>query len=106
VLDNPNNAELKLSSTQQRSVVSGTQRNTARMNEIKSNTQTNIPKLTFTRQEAAAALGLSVVTIDRLTERGLLKANRATRRPLYSRIELNRFADGVPAKKKTTTEKI
>ncbi len=63
-----------------------------------SNIRPNIPKLTFTRKEAASALGISVVTIDRLTERGLLKANRATRRPLYSISELTRFADGLPNK--------
>ncbi len=64
------------------------------MNDTKEKTQIIIPKLTFTRNEAASALGLSVVTIDRLTGRGLLKANRATRRPLYTLAELTRFADG------------
>jgi DNA-binding transcriptional MerR regulator len=53
----------------------------------------NIPKLMFTRAEAAQALGLSVVTIDRLTERGLIKPNRATRRPLFSLSELTRFSE-------------
>jgi hypothetical protein len=52
-----------------------------------------IPKLTFTRKEAAAALGLSVPTIDRLTQRGLLNPTRHTRRPLYGLTELNRFAE-------------
>jgi len=64
-------------------------------------TQTNmnrVPKLTFTRQEAAAALGLSIPTIDRLTQRGLLKASHATRRPLYSITELQRFGEA-PARK-------
>jgi hypothetical protein len=70
-----------------------------------STTTTPTPaKLCYTRKEAAAALGLSAVTIDRLTEKGLLKANRATRRPLYSHTELTRFAEGKsntnPAEKK------
>lgn len=50
-----------------------------------------VPKLALTRKEAAAALGISAVTIDRLTERGLLKPSRATRRPLYSVREIERF---------------
>jgi len=50
-----------------------------------------VPKLALTREEAASALGISVVTIDRLTERGLLKPSRATRRPLYPVTEIERF---------------
>ena len=50
-----------------------------------------IPKLALSRHEAANALGLSAVTIDRLTERGLLKPSRATRRPLYPVVEIERF---------------
>lgn len=56
--------------------------------------QTPAPKIAYTRQEASDALGISTVTIDRLTEKGLLKANRATRRPLYTHSELMRFAEG------------
>lgn len=48
-------------------------------------------KLALTRKEAADALGISVVTIDRLTERGLLKPSRATRRPLFPVSEIERF---------------
>lgn len=48
-------------------------------------------KLALTRQEAAQALGVSAVTIDRLTRRGLLHPSRATRRPIYSVRELERF---------------
>ena len=36
-------------------------------------------------------LSVSEPTLDRLTERGLLKPSRATRRPLYSSAELQRF---------------
>lgn len=50
-----------------------------------------VPKLALTRKETATALGLSAVTVDRLTERGLLKPSRATRRPLYSVREIERF---------------
>lgn len=51
----------------------------------------NIPKLALTRVEAAQALGCSPSTIDRLTVRGLLRPSRATYRPLYSVVELQRF---------------
>jgi len=48
-------------------------------------------RLAFTRTEAAASLGVSPMTLDRLTRRKLLNPTRATRRPLYSRKELERF---------------
>ncbi len=48
-------------------------------------------KLAFTRVEAAKAIGQSPATIDRLTKRGLLNPSRATRRPVYSVAELQRF---------------
>lgn len=51
----------------------------------------NIPKLAYSRKEAAAALGLSPVTIDRLRERKLLNPSLATRRPLYPIVEIERF---------------
>lgn len=50
-------------------------------NQIDSNS--NVPKLALTREEAAQALGVHPITISRLTERGLLRPSRATRRPLY-----------------------
>ena len=49
------------------------------------------PKLALSRNEAAAALGVSPATVDRLAERGLLKPSRALRRPLYTVAELERF---------------
>lgn len=52
---------------------------------------TGTPKLALNRKEAAVALSVSAETIDRLTSRGLLKPSRATRRPLYSVAELERF---------------
>ena len=48
-------------------------------------------KLALSRAEAAEALGISTVTLDRLTERGLLHPSRATRRPLYPIWEIERF---------------
>ena len=50
-----------------------------------------LPKLAYTRTQAADALGLRPVTIDRLTKRGLLRPSRATRRPLYPVWEIERF---------------
>lgn len=50
-----------------------------------------VPKLALTRVEAAEALGITPVTIDRLAKRGLLRPSRATRRPLYSIEEIERF---------------
>lgn len=50
-----------------------------------------IPRLAFSREEAAAALGVSVPTLDRLVQRGLLRPSRALRRPLFSLPEIERF---------------
>jgi hypothetical protein len=49
------------------------------------------PKLAYTRSEAAQILSVSPATLDRLVERGLLNPSRATRRPLFSHLELERF---------------
>ena len=51
----------------------------------------NGPKLALSRTEAAQALGVSAITIDRLALRGLLRPSRATRRPLYAVEEIRRF---------------
>ena len=48
-------------------------------------------KLALSRAEAAEALGISTVTLDRLTQRGLIKPSRATRRPIYPIWEIERF---------------
>ena len=58
-----------------------------------SNTQKKdgVPKLALTRIEAAEAIGVTPVTIDRLAKRGLLVPSRATRRPLYPVWEIERF---------------
>jgi helix-turn-helix protein len=49
------------------------------------------PKLALTRVEAADALDISPATLDRLTQRGLLRPSRALRRPLFAVEELKRF---------------
>ena len=54
-------------------------------------TRQHAPKLALTRVEAGEALGISAVTVDRLAKRGLLRPSRATRRPLYSILEIERF---------------
>jgi hypothetical protein len=55
------------------------------------NTAHDSKKLALSRAETAEALGVSAITIDRLTKRGLLKPSRATRRPLYPLWEIERF---------------
>ena len=57
----------------------------------KSNTDNKPTRLAFSRIETAEILGLSAPTVDRLTKRGLLRPSRATRRPLYSKTEIERF---------------
>jgi len=51
----------------------------------------NVPKLALTREETAQAIGVHPITISRLTERGLIRPSRATRRPLYPVTEIERF---------------
>jgi len=53
-----------------------------------------IPRMAFTTSETAAALGVKPTTVWRLTKRGLLKPNRATRIPLYPVSEIMRFLEG------------
>jgi hypothetical protein len=54
----------------------------------------SIQRLALTTNETAAALGVKPTTIWRLTQRGLLNPNRATRRPLYAVSEIERFLAG------------
>lgn len=49
------------------------------------------PRLAYTREEAAHIIGTSPSSIDRLRKRGLLHPSLATRRPLFSHEELQRF---------------
>jgi hypothetical protein len=55
--------------------------------------KTGVPvmRLALTADETAAALGITTITLWRLTKRGLLHPNRATRRPLYAVSEIERF---------------
>lgn len=48
-------------------------------------------RLAYTRRETAKIIGVSPITIDRLTKRGLLHPSRATRKPLYPVWEIERF---------------
>jgi hypothetical protein len=50
-----------------------------------------VEKMGFKRAEAAAYLGVTAVTIDRLTKRGLLHPSRALRHPIYAKTDLDRF---------------
>ena len=52
-----------------------------------------IPRLAYNTKETAAALGVKSTTVWRLTKRGLLKPNRATRCPLYPIAEIKRFLE-------------
>lgn len=61
------------------------------MKETKDTSRQSLPKLAYNRLETAEILGVSPVTVDRLTKRGLLVPSRATRRPLYTVEELERF---------------
>jgi helix-turn-helix protein len=53
--------------------------------------KTFVEKKGFKRAEAATYLGVTAVSIDRLTKRGLLHPSRALRHPIYSRDDLDRF---------------
>ena len=53
--------------------------------------QVVVEKKGFKRAEAATYLGVTSVTIDRLTKRGLLHPSRALRHPIYSKDDLDRF---------------
>jgi hypothetical protein len=56
-----------------------------------------VPKLGYTRREAAMVLGISVESLDRLVGRGLLRPSRALRRPLFTLSELERFLNATQA---------
>jgi hypothetical protein len=50
-----------------------------------------VERLAFNARETAKTLGISIVTLWRLENRGLLKPSRALRTPLWSRTEIERF---------------
>jgi excisionase family DNA binding protein len=49
-------------------------------------------KLLYSRKEAAQVLGVSTVTLWKLVRRGELKPMHIGDRPMFSRVELERFA--------------
>lgn len=49
------------------------------------------PKVGYNRRETAKILGVSIPTVDRLIVRGLLHPSRATRRPMFTMEELERY---------------
>ena len=48
-------------------------------------------RFALTREETAKGLGIGASTLDKLASRGLIRPSRATRRPLYSVREIERF---------------
>jgi len=54
---------------------------------------TKVERLAYTSEEAAEALGISLVTLWRLERRKLLKPSRALRTPRWSRTEIERFLE-------------
>lgn len=54
---------------------------------------TKVERLAYTSEEAAEALGISLVTLWRLERRELLKPSRALRTPRWSRTEIERFLE-------------
>jgi len=52
--------------------------------------ENNTP-IALTRKQTAAMLNISVVSLDRLCKRGLLRPSRALRKPLFTLDELKRF---------------
>jgi hypothetical protein len=53
-----------------------------------------VERLAYTSEEAAEALGISLVTLWRLERRKLLKPSRALRTPRWARTEIERFLEG------------
>lgn len=56
-------------------------------------TLTPAPKLAFTRKELCAELSMSVASITRLEQRGLIKPVLGLRTKLYSRTEVERYLE-------------
>ncbi len=56
-----------------------------------------MPKLTISRAEAAAAIGVDVQTIDRLITGNKLRASRIGRRVVVRVVDIERMLDANPA---------
>jgi len=54
---------------------------------------TKVERLAYTSEEAAEALGISLVTLWRLERRKLLKPSRALRTPRWARAEIERYLE-------------
>ena len=75
--------------------------------EVRETPKHDPERLAYNQQEVAQLLGVGVVTVWRLTKRGLLRPNRSTRNPLYSRSEIERFIEdptGLPRKTQKTAK--
>lgn len=59
--------------------------------KLGSEAEATIPRLSWTRQEVARALGCSVDSVDDLRRRGLLRPSEALRKPMYPIEEVHRF---------------
>ena len=51
----------------------------------------NPAQMAYSRKQAAALLSISMVSLDRLVRRGLLRPSRALRCPLFTPKEIERF---------------
>ena len=57
----------------------------------KQNVVPEIPRLAFSLRETAGILGVSYISVVRLTRRGLLRPSNALRNKLVSKVEIERF---------------
>lgn len=53
--------------------------------------KTQLPKVGYSKREAAQMLGICEKSVERLVKRGLLKPSRALRTPIFSLKEVERF---------------
>jgi hypothetical protein len=63
------------------------------MTTATTDTPAEIERLAYTSEEAAQALNISLVTLWRLEQRGLLKPSRALRTPRWAKAEIERFLE-------------
>jgi hypothetical protein len=55
------------------------------------NVTPSVPRLAFSMEETALALGVSYITVQRLVKRGLLKSSSALRHKIIPATEIQRF---------------
>lgn len=63
-------------------------------------------KLAFDIKETASMIGVSVTSVRRLVERGLLRPSRALGKQIFSRKEIERFLEDTTAEKSLATYQI